>query len=58
VTDVAVYLGPTPRRLALGLWKCNQMGILPTGSADFLAFETRGEVRSRLGSLCWVLRDS
>ncbi|KAL7413235.1 putative endoplasmic reticulum protein [Mrakia frigida] len=28
--------------LALGLWKCNQMGILPTGSADFLAFETRG----------------
>jgi hypothetical protein len=32
--------------LALGLWKCNQMGILPTGSADFLAFETRGPVRS------------
>lgn len=32
--------------LALGLWKCNQMGILPTGSADFLAFETRGPVSS------------
>ncbi|WWC94189.1 hypothetical protein V866_001029 [Kwoniella sp. B9012] len=27
--------------LALGLWKCSTMGILPTGSGDWLHFETR-----------------
>jgi len=27
--------------LALGLWKCRQMGLLPTGTGDWLAFETR-----------------
>ncbi|WWC70195.1 uncharacterized protein I206_104145 [Kwoniella pini CBS 10737] len=27
--------------LALGLWKCSSMGILPTGSGDWLHFETR-----------------
>jgi hypothetical protein len=31
-------------RLALGLWKCSTMGILPTGSGDWLQFETRSEV--------------
>jgi len=31
--------------LAIGLWKCQQMGLLPTGTGDWLAFETRGPVR-------------
>lgn len=30
--------------LALGLWKCRSMGLLPTGTGDWLAFETRGPV--------------
>lgn len=30
--------------LCLGLWKCRQLGLLPTGSGDWLAFETRGPV--------------
>ncbi|KAF8510587.1 DUF1077-domain-containing protein [Gautieria morchelliformis] len=29
--------------LAVGLWKCRSMGLLPTGTADWLAFERRGE---------------
>ncbi|KAI0806842.1 hypothetical protein C8Q74DRAFT_1224593 [Fomes fomentarius] len=29
--------------LALGLWKCRSMGLLPTGTGDWLAFETRGQ---------------
>ncbi|WVR07046.1 hypothetical protein IAU60_004085 [Kwoniella sp. DSM 27419] len=29
--------------LALGLWKCSSMGILPTGSGDWLHFETRSD---------------
>ncbi|KXN82624.1 ER membrane protein complex subunit 4, partial [Leucoagaricus sp. SymC.cos] len=31
--------------LAIGLWKCQQMGLLPTGTGDWLAFEARGPVR-------------
>ncbi|KAL0947579.1 hypothetical protein HGRIS_013668 [Hohenbuehelia grisea] len=27
--------------LAVGLWKCRSMGLLPTGTGDWLAFETR-----------------
>ncbi|KAF8582175.1 endoplasmic reticulum protein [Ramaria rubella] len=38
-----VYLICNALTLALGLWKCKSMGLLPTGSADWLAFETRGE---------------
>jgi hypothetical protein len=30
--------------LAVGLWKCRSMGLLPTGTGDWLAFETRGQV--------------
>ncbi|KZV64091.1 endoplasmic reticulum protein [Peniophora sp. CONT] len=37
-----VYLGCNVLTLLLGLWKCRQMGLLPTGSGDWLAFETRG----------------
>ncbi|KAK8864409.1 hypothetical protein IAR55_001657 [Kwoniella newhampshirensis] len=29
--------------LALGLYKCSSMGILPTGSGDWLHFETRSD---------------
>ncbi|KZS98827.1 DUF1077-domain-containing protein [Sistotremastrum niveocremeum HHB9708] len=29
--------------LALGLWKCSSMGLLPMGTGDWLAFETRGQ---------------
>jgi len=28
--------------LAVGLWKCRGMGLLPTGTGDWLAFESRG----------------
>ncbi|KAI9456093.1 hypothetical protein HD554DRAFT_220847 [Boletus coccyginus] len=28
--------------LVVGLWKCRSMGLLPTGTGDWLAFETRG----------------
>ncbi|KAF5386992.1 hypothetical protein D9615_001968 [Tricholomella constricta] len=28
--------------LGVGLWKCRSMGLLPMGSGDWLAFETRG----------------
>ncbi|KAG6865672.1 hypothetical protein C0991_000442 [Blastosporella zonata] len=31
--------------LGVGLWKCRSMGLLPMGSGDWLAFETRGVVR-------------
>jgi len=30
--------------LGVGLWKCRSMGLLPTGTGDWLAFETRGPV--------------
>jgi hypothetical protein len=30
--------------LALGLYKCNSMGLLPMGTGDWLEFETRGPV--------------
>ena len=33
--------------IILGLWKCNQMGLIPLGTADWLAFETRGIVGHR-----------
>ena len=39
-----VYLLCNLLTLALGLWKCRSMGLLPTGTGDWLAFETRGQV--------------
>ena len=39
-----LYLVNADIRLALGLWKCSTMGILPTGFGDWLQFETRSEV--------------
>ncbi|KAI0093803.1 hypothetical protein BDY19DRAFT_919000 [Irpex rosettiformis] len=38
-----VYLLCNLLTLALGLWKCRSMGLLPTGTADWLAFETRNQ---------------
>jgi len=37
------YVGCQALVLSLGLYKCSSMGILPTGSADWLQFETRNE---------------
>ncbi|KAH9968006.1 hypothetical protein BC827DRAFT_1122948 [Russula dissimulans] len=36
------YLACNVLTLALGLWKCRSMGLLPTGTGDWLAFESRG----------------
>ncbi|PSS32033.1 hypothetical protein PHLCEN_2v2210 [Hermanssonia centrifuga] len=38
-----VYLLCNLLTLSLGLWKCRSMGLLPTGTGDWLAFETRGQ---------------
>jgi len=40
-----VYILANMLTLALGLYKCNSMGLLPMGTGDWLAFETRGPVR-------------
>ncbi|KAJ7826663.1 endoplasmic reticulum protein [Mycena leptocephala] len=37
-----VYVACNVLTLAVGLWKCRSMGLLPTGTGDWLAFETRG----------------
>ncbi|KAF8162834.1 hypothetical protein B0H34DRAFT_650211, partial [Crassisporium funariophilum] len=39
-----VYLLCNLLTLGVGLWKCRSMGLLPTGTGDWLAFETRGPV--------------
>ncbi|KAH7890048.1 hypothetical protein F5I97DRAFT_630726 [Phlebopus sp. FC_14] len=36
------YLACNLLTLTVGLWKCRSMGLLPTGTGDWLAFETRG----------------
>lgn len=41
----AVYILCNLLTLGVGLWKCRSMGLLPTGTGDWLAFETRGLVR-------------
>jgi hypothetical protein len=40
-----LYLACNLLTLGVGLWKCRSMGLLPTGTGDWLAFETRGLVR-------------
>lgn len=37
-----VYMLCSMLPLLVGAWKCNQMGLLPVGTGDWLAFETRG----------------
>ncbi|KAH6919105.1 endoplasmic reticulum protein [Coprinopsis sp. MPI-PUGE-AT-0042] len=37
-----VYIACNLLTLGVGLWKCKNMGLLPTGTGDWLAFETRG----------------
>ncbi|KAF8744958.1 hypothetical protein AX14_011972 [Amanita brunnescens Koide BX004] len=39
-----VYVACNLLTLCVGLWKCKSMGLLPTGTGDWLAFEARGEV--------------
>ena len=39
-----VYLACNLLTLGVGLWKCRSMGLLPTGTGDWLAFESRGVV--------------
>jgi hypothetical protein len=41
-----LYLACNLLTLGVGLWKCRSMGLLPTGTGDWLAFETRGQVRN------------
>jgi len=36
------YLLANLLTVSLGLWKCNQMGLIPLGTADWLEFEARG----------------
>ncbi|EKM56058.1 uncharacterized protein PHACADRAFT_162099 [Phanerochaete carnosa HHB-10118-sp] len=43
VLQKVVYLLCNLLTLALGLWKCHSMGLLPTGTGDWLAFETRSQ---------------
>ncbi|TFK69620.1 DUF1077-domain-containing protein [Pluteus cervinus] len=38
-----VYILCNLLTLAVGLWKCQSLGLLPTGTGDWLAFETRGQ---------------
>jgi len=40
-----VYILANMLTLALGLYKCSSMGLLPMGTGDWLAFETRKPVR-------------
>ncbi|KIK03782.1 hypothetical protein K443DRAFT_676443 [Laccaria amethystina LaAM-08-1] len=37
-----VYIACNLVTLAVGLWKCRSMGLIPMGTGDWLAFETRG----------------
>jgi hypothetical protein len=46
-----VYVLSNVLTLALGLWKCRSMGLLPTGTGDWLAFETRGPVSGYVSRL-------
>ena len=36
------YLACNLLTLAVGLWKCQSMGLLPTGTGDWVEFESRG----------------
>ncbi|TFL01028.1 DUF1077-domain-containing protein [Pterulicium gracile] len=36
------YIAANLLTLAVGLWKCRSMGLLPLGTGDWLEFETRG----------------
>jgi len=44
------YVACNMLTLAVGLWKCRSMGLLPTGTGDWVEFETRGQVRVCCGT--------
>ncbi|KAJ8589859.1 DUF1077-domain-containing protein, partial [Rhizopogon salebrosus TDB-379] len=48
------YIACNLLTLAVGLWKCRSMGLLPTGTGDWLAFETRGMVSSHSAPLTFI----
>ena len=50
IMPMVAYVACQGLTLALGLYKCATMGILPTGTGDWLQFETRHNV-SRLPNL-------
>lgn len=47
ILPILTFIGCQLLVLALGVWKCKQMGLVPSGTGDWLQFETRAEV-----SLC------
>lgn len=49
------YLACNLLTLGLGLYKCRALGLLPTGTGDWLAFETRGHVRWSCNSPCLAI---
>ncbi|GHJ86961.1 hypothetical protein NliqN6_3363 [Naganishia liquefaciens] len=43
ILPIITFIGCQVLVLALGVWKCKQMGLVPIGTGDWLQFETRGE---------------
>lgn len=44
ILPILTFIGCQVLVLALGVWKCKQMGLVPSGTGDWLQFETREEV--------------
>ncbi|KAI5451717.1 hypothetical protein NCC49_001366 [Naganishia albida] len=43
ILPILTFIGCQLLVLALGVWKCKQMGLVPSGTGDWLQFETRAE---------------
>ncbi|KAJ9111278.1 hypothetical protein QFC20_002569 [Naganishia adeliensis] len=43
ILPILTFIGCQVLVLALGVWKCKQMGLVPSGTGDWLQFETREE---------------
>lgn len=44
ILPIIAFIGCQVLVLGLGIWKCKQMGLVPSGTGDWLQFETREEV--------------
>lgn len=44
ILPILTFIGCQVLVLALGVWKCKQMGLVPSGTGDWLQFETREDV--------------
>ena len=44
-----IYIGINGIFLAMGLWKCGKMGLLPTTSADWLSYIVRKDILENSG---------